>query len=134
MRRLPGYIVFKSVIIALLLSSCASMEQEVYYFDEITIRNKSLGNVTDVKIKVEKTGMVFSCSFIPSKGECSNKFRKRQYLGNPVTLSWVFNNGRKLTRTVQSTLPKDAKATKMLKGMMEIDGHGRVNPYLYQEK
>ena len=123
----------KLVVVSIFLASCASAEQKMYYFDEITIRNNSFKNVTDVKIRVEKTGMVFSCSFIPPKGECSNKFRKRQYLGNPVTLSWVFNNGISLTKTVRSTLPKNALTTKMLKGMMEIDGHGRIIPYLYQE-
>ena len=123
----------KILLFPFLLVSCASVDKNKYYYDEITMRNKSQYNVTDVKIRVEKTGMVFSCSFIPPKAECSNKFQKQHYLGNPVTLSWVFNNGRTITTTVQPKLPKDALTTKMLKGLLEIDGNGRVNPYLYQE-
>ena len=115
------------------LVSCASTQEQDYYYDEITMRNKSFRNVSDVKIKVEKTGLVFSCSFIPPKGECSNKFRKRKYLGNPVTLSWVFNNGKKSTVTVQSKLPDGARSSKTLKGMLEIDNQGKINPYMYQE-
>ena len=118
---------------AFVLSSCASINNNVYYYDEITIRNNGYQNVRNVKIKVEKTGLVFLCSFIPAKGECSNKFKKRPYLGNPVTLHWQFNGGVKSSTTVQLTLPNNAQAKKALKGMLDIDNQGRVNPYMYQE-
>lgn len=97
------------------------------------MRNKSTSNVHDVKIKVEKTGLVFLCSFIPPKGECSNKFKKRKYLGNPITLSWQYNNGVKSTKVVRLKLPEKASTTKTLKGMLEVDYYGMIHPYLYQE-
>ena len=52
------------LMLAFVLSSCASITKNDYYYDEITIRNNSYQNVRNVKIKVEKTGLVFVCSFI----------------------------------------------------------------------
>jgi len=117
-----------------ILVSCASIIKQDYYYDEIIINNKSSKSVSDVVIKVSETGMMFSCSFIPSQGECSNKFRKRKYRGHSVSLSWIFNNDvKKYSQQIKLQLPKEAKSTKPLKGMLVIDNQGTVNPYLFQE-
>ena len=59
------------------------------------IRNRTAGPLYDIKLKVERTGTVVSCNFIPAGGSFSTEFPLRRYQGNSVRTSW-WQNGRNI--------------------------------------
>ncbi len=62
----------------------------------LLIRNRTTGPLYDIKLKVERTGTVISCNFIPAGGNFSTEFPLRRYQGNSVWVSWQ-QNGRTFT-------------------------------------
>lgn len=73
---------FFVTLFAFLFLACSATSGGSYFYNEIVIRNNSSTNVSNVAIKVESSGMVYNCSFIPLRADCSNKFPKRKYLGH----------------------------------------------------
>lgn len=129
MIRYLNFIVFIFVITA-----CAVIppSDDDYYFNEIIILNNAKVAVTNVIIKVDKTRMVFKCGYIAPKGECSNKFRKRKYLGNPVSLKWSFLQKEYSADQLILDIPEGFLKNKMIKGVLEINDNGSIKPYLKQ--
>jgi hypothetical protein len=108
------------------------MEKDFYY-NEIVIQNKSSDIIRDVTIKVEKTGRIFRCSIIAPYGNCSNSFKKKKYHGNLAIVTWTNRNKKILTEEVQLSIPENFNHDKLIKGVLEINRNGEINPYLMQD-
>ena len=121
------FAVFLNVFI---LSACAAINKPNYYYNEIVLRNKSSGEVTDVRIVVPKTQAIFSCSRILSGTSCSNKFPKRKYLGNSIQVSWTYLNKKNISEQFILNLPKGLDEHIPLRGVLEVTRNGAVNAYL----
>jgi hypothetical protein len=55
----------------------------------LVIHNKTGRVLSNVSLKVPKTGSIVSCSSIPPSGECSFGFQQRESQSNLVIISWV---------------------------------------------
>lgn len=116
------------------ISACAASPANDYYYNEIMIRNNFSEKVTNVTISVEKTYAVFSCSYIPPGSECSNKFRKRKYLGNPIQNTWAYHDRKKATDEFFLKLPPGLRAISLFRGILEVIKGGMINPYIDVDK
>lgn len=119
------------VSMMLVLTACATTGGTGYYYNGVVIINKSSVSISDVAIRVEKTNAVFICGFIPPGADCANKFPKRKYLGNEVTLSWNYK-GAKQSRKFTLKLTRNLDKNKALVGVLEIAGQDNVNAYFRQ--
>jgi hypothetical protein len=114
------------------LSACASVVNTDYYYNEIVLRNNTNAAVHDVIIKAEKTHVTFSCSYIPPRAMCSNKFPKRKYLGSPVQITWIFNKRKRTTDHFILKIPNGLSVNIPLRGVLEVNEGGMIDPYLEQ--
>lgn len=116
------------------LSGCATVNKQAFYYNEIVIRNNTNRNVSNVSIIAEKANAVFSCNIIPPGTACSNKFRKRKYLGNPIKISWSYHNAKRKTERFALKLPQGLDAAFPLRGVLEVNNGGMIKPYFEQNK
>jgi len=123
-----------TIIVLFILSACTSPPEPDYYYNEIVVRNKTESPVSGVAIRVPNTNAVFSCSHIAPNGECSNKFRKRKYLGNPITISWTYRSNRKTKSEFVLNLPADLHPDTPFRGVLEITKDGMIKHYIEQYK
>jgi hypothetical protein len=121
------YLIF---VFSAAISACASVRNSDYYYNEILIRNNSVNTVTDVEILVRNIGAKFSCSNIPPRGVCSNKFPKRKLLGNPVTIKWLFYGSSRSTDQFFVKPPRSASKMIPLRGVLEFVDNGSIRAYL----
>lgn len=112
------------------LSACAVINKPDYYYNEVVLRNNSLNSVTSVRIKVDKTQAVFSCSIILPNTACTNKFPKRKYLGNQIQITWTYLNTTKTTEKFNLKLPKEFDESIPLRGILEVTQDGMVIAFL----
>lgn len=122
------------IIASLIMSACTSPPVPDYYYNEIVVRNNTSTPVSGVSIRVPNTNAVFSCSHIAPNGECSNKFRKRKYLGNPITISWTYLSNRKTKSEFVLNLPADLHTDRPFRGVLEITKDGMIKHYIEQKK
>jgi hypothetical protein len=120
------------VVVFFLYTACATTGATGYYYNEVVIINKSPVSISDVAIRVEKTNAVFICGFIPAGADCANKFPKKKYLGNEVTLSWNYK-GAKQTRKFTLRLAENLDKNKPLAGVLEIAEKNDVKAYFQQD-
>lgn len=125
-------LVFTSIISALLLSSCANIITPEYYYNEIIIHNKTKLAVSNATIRVEKTHAVFQCSYIPSGSQCSNKFPKRKFLGNPIQVSWTFNNRTKISDSFVLQIPAGFDPAIPMQGILNVTSPEEIEASLRQ--
>ena len=71
----------------------------------LVIRNRTAGPLYDIKMKVERTGTVVSCNFIPAGGNFSTEFPLRRYQGNSVRVSWQQNGRTFATGDLYAEIP-----------------------------
>ncbi len=121
---LPGFI--------LILYSCATGPDTVYQYNEIVIRNNSDSSLQDVKIRVDNTNTVFSCSNIPAAASCSNRFRQREYLGNPVQISWTHQKKERTSGKFRLKVPNYLDPDIPLRGVLEVNKQGIIKTYFEQ--
>lgn len=122
------------VVLFIVISGCAVITPppDDYFFNEIIVLNNSKEAVKNVSVRVDKTKMVFRCGYIAPKGECSNRFPKRKYMGNPIMLKWTFQNKEYSSDQFILRIPDDFKRDKLIKGVLEINEIGSIRPYLKQ--
>ena len=81
-------------LMILLFSGCGEvLQSRSIEIGGLLIRNRTAGPLYDIKLRVERTGTVVSCNFIPAGGNFSTEFPLRRYQGNSVRVSWQ-QNGR----------------------------------------
>jgi hypothetical protein len=71
----------------------------------LVIRNQTAGPLYDIKLKVERTGTVVTCNFIPAGGDFSTEFPLRRYQGNSVRVSWQQNGQNFATGDLYAEIP-----------------------------
>ncbi|MFT5675580.1 MAG: hypothetical protein ACI808_001511 [Paraglaciecola sp.] len=87
---------------ALGLAGCIATSQPEA-INSIVIQNKTGSVLSDVSLKVPKTGGVVSCSSIPPNGECSLGFKERESQSNPVVISWI-QNGKPYSQSLSANM------------------------------
>ena len=126
--------VVRCITIACLLTACATVPGPTYYYDEIVILNQSRDLLRDVEIKAAGTERVFSCGNVAPRGICSNRFRPREYRGNPVSVAWQVGDGQRRSRVFQLELPPSFIPEIPFRGVLVIGANGGVSAYLQQDK
>lgn len=118
----------------IVLCSCATIEPNtpIYYYDEIVVRNLLSNKLENVEIRVANSHGIFICSYIPAKAECSNKFRKRKYTGNPVSVRWIFQQQNRAAEEFVLQVPTHFDTQTNMRGILEINEYGQVRAYLHQ--
>jgi hypothetical protein len=71
----------------------------------LLIRNRTAGPLYDIKLKVERTGTVVSCNFIPAGGDFSAGFPLRRYQGNSIRANWQQNGRNFSTGEMYAEIP-----------------------------
>ena len=120
------------LILGILLSACATVNEPEYYYNEIVIINKSRQLIQDVKISVSETGREFSCGNIAPLGICSNKIPSRQYMKNPIRIGWVFGSTTRQTDEFVLEVPATMETALPLRGVLEISPQGSISAYFEQ--
>ena len=119
--------------LACLLSSCVTVPEPVFTYNEVVIINRLRIPVQDVAIAASESGRVFSCGNIAPRGICSNKFPAQPYYGNPIQVSWLVGNGKRHNRTIELVLPESFTPEIPLRGVLVIGAQGAMSAYLEQE-
>jgi len=122
------------ILLVIWTSACAANSGPQYYYNEIVVLNRSDKPVNEVSVSITSTKALFSCSYIAPSGECSNIFRKRKYLGNPITISWTYQSNLNTTREFVLNLPTDLHADTPFRGVLEITKGGMIKHYIEQNK
>ena len=125
---------YLSIILGLLLSSCATSYESQYFYNEILVINKSRKVIQDVSVSAEATGRSFSCGNIAPLGICSNKIPQRRYLKSPITLTWVFGNTVRQTDEFILEVPATMGTEYPLRGVLEISPQGSIAAYFQQDR
>jgi len=123
-----------SALCLLGLTSCTTSTEHAYYYNEILIRNNTSSPLADVVIQVKKTNKVFRCSNIAPRGTCSNRFQKKKYQHNSITITWLYNNRSRLQRQILLEVPKTADPAYPLRGVLVIKQDGSIQTYFEQGK
>jgi len=94
------------ILTALLASGCGEvLQSRSIEIGGLVIRNRTAGPLYDIKLKVEKTGTVVTCNFIPAGGDFSTEFPLRRYQGNSVWASWQQNGRAFATGDLYAEIP-----------------------------
>ncbi len=120
------------LMLGILLSACATVNEPRYFYNEILIINKSRELIQDVHISVSATNRLFSCGNIAPLGICSNKIPSRQYMKNPIRIAWVFGNTASQTNEFVLEVPATMTAAVPLRGVLEISLQGSLSAYFEQ--
>ena len=92
--------------IALAISGCGEvLQSRSIEIVGLIIRNRTAGPLYDIKLKVERTGTVVSCNFIPAGGNFSTEFPLRRYQGNSVRVCWQQNGRNFATGDLYAEIP-----------------------------
>ncbi len=120
------------LISGLLLSACATSYELPYFYNEILIINNSRELIQDVSIRAGESGRMFSCGNIAPRGICSDKFPKRRYMKNPITIAWVFGSIARQTDEFILEVPATFDTELNLRGVLEITPRGSILAYFEQ--
>jgi hypothetical protein len=98
----------------------------------LIIRNQTGGPLYDIKLKVERTGTVVACNFIPVGKSFSTGFPLRRYQGNSVRGSWRQNGNNFATRDLYAEIPEVLDISAPAMAVFEIHPAGTANILLEQ--
>jgi hypothetical protein len=89
-----------------LISGCGEgLKSRSIEIGGLLIRNQTAGPLYDIKLKVERTGTVVTCNFIPAGGDFSTEFPLRRYQGNSVRVRWQQNGQNFATGDLYAEIP-----------------------------
>lgn len=130
--RNPYRRLFISVICLILpLTGCATYDPDApnLLFNEIIVYNRSLREIANVEMHVEKFDREFACSQVVTKTICSNTFSLRKYEGNAITISWEDTESTHSKADLMVEVP-DSYATHInYSAIIEIDKDGVYSAY-----
>lgn len=121
------------LVFGLLLSSCATSYDPLYFYNEILVINKSRELIRDVTIGAVETNRMFSCGNIAPLGICADKFPMRQYMKSPIRIAWVFGSFARQTDEFVLEVPATFVIEFPLRGVLEIQPDGSLSAYFQQD-
>lgn len=92
----------------------------------LIIRNCTSSPLYSIKLKVEKTGTVVTCNFIPAGTDFSTEFPLRRYQGNSVWVSWQQNGRNFMTDELYAEIPEVLDYSSSAAAVVEIQERGIV--------
>ena len=94
------------ILAILLISGCGGTFQgSSIEIGGLLIRNRTPEPLYDVTLRVEKTGTLVTCNFIPVGGTITTEFPLRRYQGNSVRVSWRQNGWPCETGNLYAEIP-----------------------------
>ena len=109
------------ILTALLVSGCGEvLQSRSIEIAGLVIRNQTSGPLYDIKLRVEKTGTVVTCNFIPAGGSFSTGFPLRRYQGNSVRVSWQQNGRNFATGDLYAEIPDTLDLSLSAAAVVEI--------------
>ncbi len=121
-----------TIVLGLLLSSCATSLQPQYFYNEIVIANDSRQLIQDVTIQVAGSNRMFSCGNIAPRGSCSNKMPARPYQKKPIRISWAFGAITRQTSEFVLEVPDSMNSDIPLRGVLRISPRGDMSAFFEQ--
>ena len=132
-RKYSPLILFVCVIICILFSGCGKVFQyKPIEISGLIIRNKTDVRIDDIKLKVEKTGAVVTCTTIPPDSDFSTEFPLKRYQGNAVDVFWKQNGRAFMSLDLHAEVPDDLDTSLSAIAAVEIDSDGTANARLEQ--
>lgn len=97
------------ILAGLLFNGCGGLPVGAAPIDiaGLVIYNNTPDPLYDIKLKVEKTGTVVTCNFIPSGRNFSTEFPLKRYQGNSVNVSWQQDGLNRSTDDIYADIPED---------------------------
>ena len=124
-----------TIITLAVTGGCGREVQSHYRSIEIgglLIRNRTAGPLYDIKLKVERTGTVVSCNFIPAGRNFTTAFPLRRYQHNSVWVSWQQNGQNFTTGRVYAEVPAALDIDSPATAVVEIHNNGSAIVQLEQ--
>ncbi len=116
------------VLIAVVLTAISGCGEGLQYrsieIGGLLIRNRTAGPLYDIKMKVERTGTVVSCNFIPAGGNFSTEFPLRRYQHNSVWVSWQQNGQNFATGEMYAEIPETLDISSPAAAVIVIQNNG----------
>jgi hypothetical protein len=123
------------LISGLLLSSCATNFDPAFYYDEIIVHNKSGEPIHNLTLTASGSDRSLSCAEIAPNAICRDKFPRRQFMRNPLQVSW--ESGDAPSRSEATTLETPATlsfgSSFPMRAIIEITADGSVSSYFEQD-
>jgi hypothetical protein len=118
-------ILIKVLAIVLIVNGCRdSLQSQPIEIGGLIVRNQTAGPLYDIKLKVERTGTVVTCNFIPAGGDFSTEFPLRRYQGNSVQISWQQNGRAFATGELYAEIPTKLTPDKSATVIVDIHNNG----------
>jgi len=80
-----------------------------------------------VRIKVEETGALASCSVVLPGSSCSTRFPGKLYQRNPIYISWMLNGQSRAVGPVMVELPGEIYRELSASALLEFGLHGQIS-------
>lgn len=117
----------------LLLTGCATSLRPPYNFNEILVLNKTRMILTEVRIRDVERNRVFECGNVAPNGICSNTFRPRPYVENPIEISWSAGGQVRQSEAFVAKVPDFLDQGQPVRGVLEIGQRGGAEAYFEQD-
>ena len=116
------------VIAGLLPGGCGEVSMKIASINiaGLVIYNKTSGPLYDIKLKVEKTGTVVTCNFIPPGRSFSTEFPLRRYQGNSVNAAYYQNGRVWKTGEMHADIPERLVPNQPVFAVVAIQANGDV--------
>lgn len=115
----------------ILLIACASIAQP-YYYNEVVVQNNTRELIRDVVIRADVSNRMFSCGNIAPGASCSNKFQKREYQNNKLSITWEYRGISRTKNNIMLDVPQHMKSSVPLRGVIAIQPDGSAKVWLEQ--
>ena len=114
-----------TVLVTLVISGCGEvLQSRSIEIGGLLIRNRTAGPLHDIKLRVERTGTVVSCNFIPAGGSFSTEFPLRRYQHNLIQVNWQQNGRNFATGDLYAEIPEVLDISSPAAAVVEIHPTG----------
>ncbi len=123
------------LLFGLLLSSCATNFDPTYYYDEIVVHNKSGEPVHNLTLSASGSDRSMSCAEIAPGAICRDKFPRRQFMRDPLQVSWVSGNApaQSEVTTLETPATLSFGSSFPMRAIIEITADGSISAYFEQD-
>jgi hypothetical protein len=123
------------LMFGLLLSSCATSFDPAFYYDEIIVHNKSGEPIHNLTLSASGSDRSLNCAEIAPEAICRDKFPRRQFLRNPLQVTWESGDAPAQSETSILETPATLSfgSAYPMRAIIEITAEGSIVTYFEQD-
>ena len=123
------------LLLGLMLSACATNFDPAYYYDEIVVHNKSEKPVHNLTLSASGSDRSLSCAEIAPSAICRDKFPRRQFMRNPLQVTWESGDApaQSETTTLETSASLSFGSSFPMRAIIEITADGSISSYFEQD-